>query len=384
MPLRLANLSLPLMDLVLRIDDIISDFYEGIIAPNKQTHALHQLANLYGSEHVAFTSLHKHHKATRIIQSSGLPDDSVFAFQNYYHVLEPSLAFLHKFVPGKWYVDYEEIGKKSMACSEFYQDFMKPNGFGALAVTPIWSNENLDCFLTVQYKNIDKSEKSNDLRNIKSLLPHLQRSLQLQSHFDSLKLDKQLLASSLHANSLGMIIVCENRIVHFINQAAESILRRRNEIKITGNKFEVPSSSANKVVNAIQAACGVKGARVSNGLKLGLNNQLNLHLIVTPLPSLFHPQHTLSKNFALIVVQDLSIPMHTKEFLLTQMYGLSVAEARVACALLKGSTPKQIAVDSGVAISTIRSQLKSIFSKTGTSKQTELMQILYPILSIQA
>ncbi|MBC3806977.1 hypothetical protein H8K52_06410 [Undibacterium seohonense] len=372
------------MDLVLRIDDIISNFYEGIIDPSKQTNALRQLADLYGSEHVAITSLHKRHKATSVIQSSGLSDDAVFAFQNYYHVLEPSLAFLHQFVRGQWYVDYEQIGRKAMANSEFYQDFMRPNGFGALSVTPLLSDQNLDCFLTVQYKNIDKSEKSNDLRNIKSLLPHLQRSLQLQSHFDSLKLDKQLLASSLHASSLGMIIVCENRIVHFINQAAESILRRRHEIKITGNKFEVPNSSSNKVVNAINAACGIKGPRVSSGIKLGLNNQLNLHLIVTPLPSFFHPHHTFSNNFALIVVQDLSIPMHTKEFLLTQMYGLSVAEARVTCALLKGSTPKQIATDSGVAISTIRSQLKSIFSKTGTTKQTELMQILYPILSIQA
>ncbi|MBC3872474.1 helix-turn-helix transcriptional regulator [Undibacterium flavidum] len=371
------------MDLENRIDDIISDFYEGLIDPSKQVNALRKLANLYGSEHVALTSLHTHHKATSVIQSSGLSEDTVFAFQNYYHALEPSLAFLHKFIHGEWYVDYEQIGKKGMASSEFYQDFMKPNGFGALSVIPLLSDQNLDCFLTVQYKNIDKSEKSNDLRNIKSLLPHLQRSLQLQSHFDSLKLDKQLLASSLHASNLGMIIVCDNKYVHFINQAAESILRRRNEIKITGNKIEVASSSSNKVMNAIHAACGVKGPRVSSGLKLGLNNQLNLHLILTPLPSLFHPQHALSKNFALIVVQDLSIPMHTKEFLLTQMYGLSVAEARVACALLKGSTPKQIAIDSGVAISTIRSQLKAIFSKTGTSKQTELTQILYPILSIQ-
>jgi DNA-binding CsgD family transcriptional regulator len=372
------------MDLAHRIDDIISDSYDGIIDPSKQTIALRKLANLYGSEHVALTSLHKQHKTTNVIQSSGLSDQSTIAFQKYYYLLDPSRAFLYQFVPGEWYVDYEQIGKKGMARSEFYQDFMKSNDFGALSVAPIWSNQNVDCFLALQYKNIDRSEKSNDSRNIKSLLPHLQRSLQLQSHFESLKLDKQLLASSLHASSLGMVIVCENRIVHFINQAAESILRRRHEIKITGNKLEVPSSSSNKVVNAINAACGIKGPRVSSGLKLGLNNQLNLHLIVTPLPSIFHPHHYLSKNFALIVAQDLSIPMHTKEFLLTQMYGLSVAEARVACALLKGSTPKQIAIDAGVAISTIRSQLKAIFSKTGTAKQTELMQILYPILSIQA
>lgn len=372
------------MDLANRIDDIISDFYEGIIDSGKQTNALRKLADLYCSEHVTLTNLHTHDKTTSVIQSSGLSNDTVSKFQNYYCLLEPSREFLHKFVHGEWYVDYEQIGKKGMACSEFYQDFMKPNGFGALSVTPIWSKKNLNCFLTVQYKNIDKSENSKELRDIKSLLPHLQRSLQLQSHFEALQLDKQLLASSLHASSLGTIIVCENRIVHFINQAAESILRRRHEIKIIGNKFEVPSSSSNKVMNAIHAACGIKGPRVSSGLKLGLNNQLNLHLIVTPLPSLFHSHHYLAKNFALLVVQDLSIPMHTKEFLLTQMYGLSVAEARVVCALLKGSTPKQIAIDSGVAISTIRSQLKSIFNKSGTSKQTELMQILYPILSIQA
>lgn len=370
------------MDLAKRFDSIISDFYEGIVDSKKQVHALGALANVYGGEHSALTCLHKHHKNAMIIQSCGLPDKSINAFQKYYGFLDPSRVFLEKFVPGEWYVDHEYIGKEGIARSEFYQDFMKPNGFGALSIAPIWSNQNFDFFLTVQFKDIRSSNKSNVLRSTQFLLPHLQRSLQLQSRFESLKLDNQLLTSSLQSSSLGMIIVCESRLVHFVNQAAESILRRRNEIKIYANKIEVLSSYSAKATNAIQLACGTKGPKISSGLKIGANNQLSLHLIVTPLPTALHLNHDDTKKFALIVLQDLSAPLHTREFLLAQMYGLSVAEARVASALLNGFTPKQIAIDSAVAISTIRSQLNAIFMKTGASKQTELMQMLFPILSI--
>jgi DNA-binding CsgD family transcriptional regulator len=64
------------------------------------------------------------------------------------------------------------------------------------------------------------------------------------------------------------------------------------------------------------------------------------------------------------------------------MYGMTLAEARVAINLIKGMAPKEIAYEAGVAISTVRSQMKAIFSKTGASRQAELLHILYPILSI--
>src|SRR5690606_9161871 len=62
-------------------------------------------------------------------------------------------------------------------------------------------------------------------------------------------------------------------------------------------------------------------------------------------------------------------PLRTPAARLIALFGLSAAEAEVAVALSLGGHPEEIALQRGVRISTIRTQLSSILSKTGTARQ---------------
>jgi len=57
-------------------------------------------------------------------------------------------------------------------------------------------------------------------------------------------------------------------------------------------------------------------------------------------------------------------------------YGLTPAECRVALLLGDGHAPRKIAEMVGVTDNTVRSQIKSIFSKTGVKRQGELIRLL--------
>ena len=59
-----------------------------------------------------------------------------------------------------------------------------------------------------------------------------------------------------------------------------------------------------------------------------------------------------------------------------ELFGLTAAEIRVATALMCGCSTEEIARSSGTGIGTVRQQLKSIFAKTGTSRQPELVALL--------
>jgi|SRR5215207_8002403 DNA-binding CsgD family transcriptional regulator len=61
---------------------------------------------------------------------------------------------------------------------------------------------------------------------------------------------------------------------------------------------------------------------------------------------------------------------------LQAVFGLTKAEAKLALRLMCGDTIENIAEEHGVSISTARVQLKSIFAKTGTSRQAELVVVL--------
>jgi DNA-binding CsgD family transcriptional regulator len=58
------------------------------------------------------------------------------------------------------------------------------------------------------------------------------------------------------------------------------------------------------------------------------------------------------------------------------LYNLSPAELRVASALLTGKSPEEYAQEAGVTLNTVRTQVKSLFQKTGTHRQSELVSVL--------
>ena len=61
---------------------------------------------------------------------------------------------------------------------------------------------------------------------------------------------------------------------------------------------------------------------------------------------------------------------------LAQFFGLSPAESRLTGALLAEKTIREAAMDFGVRITTLRTQLSSILRKVGVSRQAELIRVL--------
>jgi DNA-binding CsgD family transcriptional regulator len=61
---------------------------------------------------------------------------------------------------------------------------------------------------------------------------------------------------------------------------------------------------------------------------------------------------------------------------LVSVYSLTPSEAQVAISLANGHSVDEIAKGSNHSAHTIRSQLKSVFRKTGVSRQSELVKVL--------
>ena len=62
--------------------------------------------------------------------------------------------------------------------------------------------------------------------------------------------------------------------------------------------------------------------------------------------------------------------------LLYAVFGLTPAECRIATLLAEGLSLKQIAQAQGTQPETVRKQLQSIYQKTSTNRQPELIRLL--------
>jgi DNA-binding CsgD family transcriptional regulator len=78
----------------------------------------------------------------------------------------------------------------------------------------------------------------------------------------------------------------------------------------------------------------------------------------------------------LLVLIQVGAPAALDDRLLSLLFNLTPAEARLLRALADGLRLQIYAQSAGVKISTVRSQLKSIFSKTGTNRQAELLSFV--------
>lgn len=77
-----------------------------------------------------------------------------------------------------------------------------------------------------------------------------------------------------------------------------------------------------------------------------------------------------------MLIIDLSGAPHPKPDVLQRMFRLTAAEARLAIQIARGVSPADIARINRVGISTVRSQLASVFAKTDTARQLELASLL--------
>jgi len=138
-----------------------------------------------------------------------------------------------------------------------------------------------------------------------------------------------------------------------------------------------PRAARGELRQAIRAACG--GGR-AHGMRLereGAEQERWLRLIIAPIHAA-----ELAGCAAVWIVNGQSAGL-PGERMLSVLFGLSPAEARLARGLLMGRTPEEHAQHANVRIATVRTQLHSIYSKTATRRQAELVALLARVPALQ-
>jgi DNA-binding CsgD family transcriptional regulator len=96
-----------------------------------------------------------------------------------------------------------------------------------------------------------------------------------------------------------------------------------------------------------------------------------LVLEIIPLP---RPEYELDPDpRVLVVARGMKVPSERRAAVVQAAYALTVAETQIAMQLGAGETPQAIAAARGVAVGTVRAQIKTICAKLGVSRQAELV-----------
>jgi DNA-binding CsgD family transcriptional regulator len=79
---------------------------------------------------------------------------------------------------------------------------------------------------------------------------------------------------------------------------------------------------------------------------------------------------------ALLIFSSIETKPGLSPSLLRKAFNLTPAEGKLAVLIAQGNSPEQIAEQLGIARVTARNQLRAVFAKTGTHRQSELVALL--------
>lgn len=172
---------------------------------------------------------------------------------------------------------------------------------------------------------------------------------------------------------IGIVIASETGRIEHVNAEAERIFELNDGIRAQNDEIQIALTDTRKKMRTAMARAAHNGEDVALPLRR-LSGQLPFLCLIQPLPPERRTDTLAAAQHLMLHVCDpdraFSLPLRT----LQDMFGLTLTEARVLERLIAGLNAKQIAILHRVEESTVRSQLKSLYMKTGTSRQAELLR----------
>jgi pimeloyl-ACP methyl ester carboxylesterase/DNA-binding CsgD family transcriptional regulator len=200
---------------------------------------------------------------------------------------------------------------------------------------------------------------------------HFNRACKISESINRTDQKRIALEATLNAINIPVVIVSRHQKVMFSNNQANEFINQHGIISIDNDYFTVTSRIAKQRFHTMLDT--VFSQNIITSCEL---NQpgcgVTTVALMTPLQN---TDNTGAEHAAiLITTQKQDFEVNDEE--MRSLYDITKAETRLVNHLIKGHSLKEASELINVSMGTLRSQLKSIFQKTGVSRQAELVRLI--------
>lgn len=293
------------------------------------------------------------------------------------------------------------ISQRDMQKEPFFNDVQRPMDVARVCCSVVTSGEGtslpftyLSIFRGVGSRPFGEAER----RAAQMLIPHVLQALRLAVRLNVANTGLASAYAALHALDVGVLLVGPTKTILFMNLVAERLCVRERGLVIswssTGSCALHACSGREDlaVQQSIDAVCRVHKSTSTAAPVPARTIPISVHgpsgegtLLVTalPLPSTA-PTVGAASARAIIIVEVASAKPQPAQNLFITLFRFTPAEFRVAQALLTDEQPKAIAQMLRVSENTIRTHIRSLYSKTNTRRMPALISLLSRLADTQA
>jgi DNA-binding CsgD family transcriptional regulator len=367
--------------------------YEAAEKPEQWRRVYEELQVALDVKSIHMLAVDKRHGTLSYSDGANMPVQGELAYMQHYRFIDPRLPVILQRPMGEWTHCHEIVSEEEVATHPFYQEFLIPYDRRymtgcKLADTP--DATVLFVTLTGQAQGPLGSEQQAFLQR---LLPHLQRATRIG--IQNFVYSSQALVGHLLVNKLRqpVILMTPGGEVMHANEAAQELLRSTSLVEVADGKLKLPRRHLEELLrNSAELEQAVKiaareGEAAAPEVETQASQVRSLHITadsgdesVYAFYTVLSPQAAMGTFGLRPVVMLLfyhpgSAPA-IDSGLLYAVFGLTPAECRIATLLAEGLSLKQIAQVQGTQHETVRKQLRSIYQKTSTNRQPELIRLL--------
>ena len=273
---------------------------------------------------------------------------------------------------------HEFMGTEALLASDFYRMVLEPSDlYDVLGADFSIPNEVEVRFRICRAKSARRfNEKDRAL--FRALLPHIRRAVHIHVRLNKVESERAVYAGAIDQMRVGAIILDESGRVLSMNQRAHQLLEEKNGVTLRDEKLVLSTREQTQDLQARIArviahqrdgdAAVVEAMRVTR--KDG-----ELGLVIRPVPE---NQWAAAEAVpaAAIFLSDPQQHARAPLQVIKQLFGFTPSEAALAMLMANGLTLDEAAEELGISRNTVRTHLRAVFSKTGVTRQPQLVSLI--------
>lgn len=288
---------------------------------------------------------------------------------------------------GKVYSFDTLMERRDFAKTPIFNEWWKQADYGfAMLGANLLSENNVSAVICMINDPKHETPTPRQTRLFEAALRHIVRAIRIHRQLWTFDLGHETAPERFENLRHGAILVDAAGHALYANAAARTLLDAGDGLVIKNGC--VASKDGSVRLQQLIASCapGIGPLHGPLGGEFEVRrspNRTSLNVVVTPLrskaPVMEIPWLGLRPPVAIVTVVDPEIDRRTLTQGLHRRFGLTTAEARLAAEIVKGDGREAAARRRGVSVATARAQLSSIFEKTGTRRQAELVHLLLDV-----
>jgi DNA-binding CsgD family transcriptional regulator len=316
--------------------------------------------------------------STLFAEVSGLDPTWGRAYEQYYKRCDPRRVRIQALPAGSVFVGSALVDDRQLVRSEFYNEFLRPQGFFHIVGGVPLENDDRVAVVRVIRPRIAQAFGRREAALIHRLMPHLSRVLRLQQRLTVAAARRDEAAEVLDWFPTGVLLLDASGRVVAANRVAEEILASGDGLRAGGEGLRAALPVESAVLHRLIAEIGQGTVAIDpSGGVLNLTRPSGarpLNLLVAPLRGKLLSQEAPRAAVVVFVTDPERLPS-TPVDRVQRWLGLTRAEASLVLQLLRGCRVEDAADVLGISPQTARTQLKRALAKTSTGRQAELIRL---------